>query len=201
MLVKICGITTTEAAREAARSGADFIGLVFAPSKRQITLEKAAEISAALPTAVKKVGVFVNETNDAITRIADEVGLDIIQLHGDEPPAFAEQLAYPVIKAFPMTGKVTSEMETYPCSYCLTDSPIGPNRGGNGTAFDWNQLIETTPRRQSIILAGGLAPDNVQTAIATAKPAGVDVSSGVETNGVKDPVKIRQFITNAKRKG
>ncbi|MFD2760017.1 phosphoribosylanthranilate isomerase [Lentibacillus juripiscarius] len=200
MLVKICGITTMEGAQVAIQAGTDFIGFVFAPSKRQITPEKAAGISAALPSSVKKVGVFVNESTDTIAKIAGKVGLDYIQLHGDESSAFAEQLSYPVIKAFPMTGEGTAELESYPCTYCLTDSSTGPNRGGNGTSFDWNQLRDTS-HRQQIILAGGLNPANVQSAIAITNPGGVDVSSGVETDGKKDPEKIRQFITNAKMKG
>ncbi len=198
MLVKICGNTTVEAAQEAVRSGADFIGLVFAPSKRQLTPEKAAEISAALPSTVNKVGVFVNETKEAITRMADEVGLDIIQLHGDEPPSFAEELAYPVIKAFAMTQATPEAIAAYPCDYYLLDSGTGPYRGGNGTTFDWNQLTDTYLDPNKVILAGGLTPENVQSAISIAKPAGVDVSSGVETNGQKDHAKIKQFINHTK---
>ncbi|SFE15984.1 phosphoribosylanthranilate isomerase [Lentibacillus persicus] len=201
MHVKICGMTTREAAQEAAEAGADFIGFVFAPSKRQITPKKAAEISAGLPSSVKKVGVFVNETKETIIQTAETAGLDIIQLHGDEPALFAEALPYPVIKAFRMGKHDIAEIQAYPCDYYLIDSPKGPNRGGNGTTFDWARLTDAGLNTEKLILAGGLTPENVQSAISIAKPAAVDVSSGVETNGEKDLEKISQFIHNAKMKG
>ncbi|MFD1361153.1 phosphoribosylanthranilate isomerase [Lentibacillus salinarum] len=201
MRVKICGITTIEAAQAAVRDGADFIGFVFAPSKRQLTPEQAGDISAALPSTMQKVGVFVNASYDTIIQTAEQAGLDIIQLHGDESPSFAEELPYPIIKAFRMGKHDTAAIKAYPCDYYLVDSPKGPNRGGNGTTFDWTQLANSDLDPQKTILAGGLTPENVQTAIATSRPAGVDVSSGVETNGTKDLEKINQFINNAKRKG
>lgn len=201
MYVKICGMTTTEAAQEAVRSGADFIGFVFAPSKRQLTPEKAAAISNELPSSAKKVGVFVNETKDTIIQTVETAGLDVIQLHGDESAAFAESLPHPVIKAFRMGKHDAAEIQAYPCDYYLIDSPRGPNRGGNGTTFDWTRLTNSGLDPEKMILAGGLNPENVQSAILTAKPAGVDVSSGVETDGAKDLNKISQFINNAKMKG
>lgn len=198
MLVKICGITSKEAAQQAIDSGADMIGFLFAPSKRQLSSERAAEISVSLPTTVKKVGVFVNESFENIVQTAEQVGLDFIQLHGDEPPAFAEELPYPIIKAFAMDKGKIDDIQAYPCDYYLIDSPIGPNRGGNGTSFDWKQLTDSSLNSKKVILAGGLNPKNIQSAISIAEPAGVDVSSGVETNGQKDLSKINQFISNAK---
>ncbi|WP_106495090.1 phosphoribosylanthranilate isomerase [Lentibacillus sp. Marseille-P4043] len=200
MLVKICGITTQETADIAVQAGADFIGFVFAPSKRQITPAKAAELAATLPSTVKKVGVFVNEPSQKVRSIAKQVGLDFIQLHGDETPEYAESLGTPVIKAFSMKPENFTAMETFPCDYYLLDSPKGANRGGNGTTFDWDLLKEVNLDPDKIILAGGLQPENVQDAIASARPSGVDVSSGVETDGHKDVNKIKQFIINAKRK-
>lgn len=201
MRVKICGITTLRVAQKAVRAGADFIGFVFAPSKRQVTPEKAAEISHNLPSSVQKVGVFVNESSDTIRQTAEKVGLDYIQLHGDEPPSFAKQLPFPVMKAFRMGKQNTEDIKVYPCDFYLIDSPKGANRGGNGTTFDWTQLADSGLDTGKMILAGGLTPENVQEAIDTAAPAGVDVSSGVETNGAKDLEKINQFIKNAKMKG
>lgn len=200
MRVKICGITTQEAADVAVKAGTDFIGFVFAPSKRQITPAKAQVIASSIPPAVKKVGVFVNESLATVKEIAEQVGLDFIQLHGDEPPEYAKRLGYPVIKAFSVKPENLETITTYPCAYYLLDSPIGPNRGGNGTTFDWALLQKIDLDHDKIILAGGLQPDNIQEAIQTAQPAGVDVSSGVETDGKKDTEKIRQFITNAKGK-
>ncbi|WP_172840456.1 phosphoribosylanthranilate isomerase [Virgibacillus phasianinus] len=198
MLVKTCGIMTNEAASTAVLSGADLIGFVFAPSKRYMAPEQAAEIAKTLPSPIKKVGVFVNETAKTITAIAGKVGLDYIQLHGDEPAAFAEQLPYPIIKAFPATQESLAELKDYPCDYYLIDSPFGGNRGGNGTVFDWTVLKDLNVDTNKLILAGGLTPENVQEAISMTAPVGVDVSSGIETNGRKDLSKIQKFIKQAK---
>ncbi|WP_404451046.1 phosphoribosylanthranilate isomerase [Virgibacillus necropolis] len=198
MLVKTCGIMTSEAAETAVQAGADFIGFVFAPSKRSITPELAAEITSIVPSSVKKVGVFVNETVETIISIAEKVGLDFIQLHGDEVAEFSEQLPYPVIKAFPATKANLSKIKEFPCDYYLIDSPYGANRGGNGTVFDWTVLKELNLDSNKLILAGGLTPDNVQQAINLAGPIAVDVSSGIETNGSKDLSKIKKFISQVK---
>lgn len=198
MLVKICGITTKAAAKEAYNSGADFIGFVFAKSKRKITPDDAAQISRILPSTIKKVGVFVNETKENILAIAKQVGLDVIQLHGDEPAELAEELPYQVIKAFQVKKETLATIGAYPCDYYLLDSPIGTYRGGSGKTFDWDLVSETNINPEKIILAGGLSPNNVKQAIATTKPVGVDVSSGVETDGKKDLTKISAFITAAK---
>ncbi|WP_175631796.1 phosphoribosylanthranilate isomerase [Virgibacillus siamensis] len=198
MLIKICGIQSEEAAQAAVDAGADYIGFVFAPSKRQITPERAAEITAGLSSSIRKVGVFVNETKENIEQTAKTAGLDVIQLHGDEPPEFAADLDYPVLKAYPMTSDFPSKAPVYPCDYLLVDSPRGPNRGGNGTTFDWKLLSDSGLDPEKIILAGGLTPDNVQAAITAVNPAGVDVSSGVETNGQKDAAKISRFVRGAK---
>ncbi|MDY0406991.1 phosphoribosylanthranilate isomerase [Virgibacillus sp. 179-BFC.A HS] len=197
MLVKICGIQTQQTAKQAAFAGADFIGFVFASSKRRITPEKARAICDSLPSSIKKVGVFVNESVAKMEQVAKLVGLDYIQLHGDEPAAIAKQLSLPVIKAFPAQMDQVPIMKKYPCDYVLLDHPHG---GGTGKTFDW-LLYETLHREvPNLLLAGGLAPENVSNAIAVFQPAGVDVSSGVETNGEKDPLKIKQFITNAKNR-
>lgn len=198
MLVKICGITTVEAAKVAVNAGADFIGFVFAPSKRQITPEKAADIASYIPNTVRKVGVFVNETVDNIKAIAKQVRLDVIQLHGDESPEVSKQLLYEVIKAFPIDQVEKEAIDAFPANFFLIDSPIDTYRGGTGKTFDW-KLIDNLPvKPEKMILAGGLTPDNVATAIKQVNPIGVDVSSGVETNGIKDHEKIKQFIANAK---
>ena len=198
MLVKTCGIMTKEAADTAVQAGADFIGFVFAPSKRYLTPEQAADIASIVPSSVKKIGVFVNETAETITSIAEKVGLDYVQLHGDETAEFAEQLPYRVIKAFPATQESFAKLKDYPCDYYLIDSPFGANRGGNGTAFDWTVLKELNLDSNKLFLAGGLTSENVQQAIRLTEPIGVDVSSGIETDGSKDLSKIKNFILNAK---
>lgn len=198
MQVKICGIQTVEAAQIAADAGADYIGFVFAPSKRKISPKKAAMIVKQIDSPVKKVGVFVNEAPENINRIAHEVGLDIIQLHGDELPSIVNQLAYPTIKAYSIDQVIGMDNIPFPSNYLLIDSPPTIYRGGSGKIFDWQLAKELPIPSHRLILAGGLTPENVQQAIATVQPACVDVSSGVETNGEKDHEKIIQFIANAK---
>ena len=201
MLVKICGIQTPEAVAAATDAGADFIGFVFAESRRKINPVQARHISRMLPGNVKKVGVFVNESIENMIEISTFAGLDYIQLHGDEPATVAKQLPLPVIKAFPADIKNKEKIENYPCDYYLIDTPAGKYRGGTGKTFDWRKVDHLDINREKLILAGGLTPKNVRAAIDLVKPAGVDVSSGVETEGKKDAEKIREFILEAKGKG
>ncbi|HLS60007.1 MAG TPA: phosphoribosylanthranilate isomerase [Virgibacillus sp.] len=198
MIVKICGIKTMEIAQIASDSGADLLGFVFAPSKRQITPKDAAQIAQNLPHSVLKVGVFVNETAESIIQIADEVGLNIIQLHGEETPDILPKLGYPTIKAFPIDGITRTNVRAFPSNYTLVDSPKGRYHGGTGQPFNWNLATHLAQEQDKLILAGGLTPDNVNEAIRIVQPYGVDVSSGVETNGKKDSHKIKQFIKNVK---
>ena len=198
MLVKICGIQTREAAEVVVQEGADFIGFVFAESKRKISPEQATEIASGLPNQVKKVGVFVNEQPKRMIEIAKQVGLDYLQLHGDEPAEVARKLPFRVIKAFAADSSNLENIQDYPCDYYLIDSPAGKYRGGSGKTFNWELIEELKLDRSKLILAGGLTVENVQQAIKVVHPIGVDVSSGVETNGEKDVLKIKQFIKNAK---
>lgn len=200
MKVKICGIQTIEDAQSAEASGADFIGLVFAPSKRRVTTTKAAEIAGSLTGDTKKVGVFVNETIENIIHIAKAVQLDYIQLHGSEPVETAQELPYPVIKSFSIDKADSESIHNYPCEYLLIDSPGTTHEGGSGITFDWSKLGAVDIDRNKFILAGGLSPDNISKAIQITDPIGVDVSSGVETEGIKDKKKIKQFIQHAKTK-
>lgn len=193
MLVKICGIQTCEAASTAAEAGADMIGFVFAPSKRQVTPETAKTIAACIPATVKKVGVFVDASPSFMQQIAMEVGLDYLQLHGQESPAIAKKLSLPVIKAFP-NHQINDQIATYPCEYVLIDG----THPGSGNTFDWQLLDQLPVNRNKLLLAGGLAPDNVQQAIRQVQPIGVDTSSGVEINGQKDSTRIQAFIQTAK---
>lgn len=198
MLVKICGIQTIKAAEVAVEAGADFIGFVFAPSKRKIAPQQAAIIAKHIPSSVKKVGVFVNETPERIRQIADIIGLDIIQLHGDEPPDIVDELPYSIIKAYSIHQLDLLKLQKFPCDYYLIDSPPTTYRGGSGKTFNWKIAMNLPIDPNKIILAGGLTPKNIKEAITVVNPAGVDVSSGVETNGKKDHKKIKQFLANAK---
>ena len=200
MLVKICGITRLDAARVAVDEGADFIGFVFAPSSRQIEPKKAREIARQLPPTIKKVGVFVNETKEQIEIIARQVKLDYIQLHGDETATFAENLSLPVIKALTVSDQLIFDLSHFPASYFIVDSPGKNYRGGSGETFDWSKLKKLNINLDKVLLAGGLNEKNIASAIQLINPAGVDVSSGVESNGKKDLIKIKQFINLAKER-
>jgi phosphoribosylanthranilate isomerase len=197
--VKICGIQDLKTAEIAIESGADAIGFVFAESKRKISLGEAREISVSLPVKVLKIGVFVNETKEVLERTFEEVGLTHLQLHGDESPEFCRSIRYPVIKTISVRSEVDLlNIPQYDCDYILLDSPNGKYRGGNGTTFDWKLLKGIKTQQDKLILAGGLNIENVLEAIDLGNPVMVDVSSGVETNGIKDHSKIVDFIKKVK---
>ncbi|CAH0200514.1 N-(5'-phosphoribosyl)anthranilate isomerase [Peribacillus sp. Bi96] len=197
MLVKICGIKTLAAAQEAVKSGADFIGFIFAESSRKVEPELVAEVGVNLPGHVKKVGVFANQTEQEVIRCAEIAGLDYIQLHGNESASFARRMPLPVIKAFSIQSKKDLEnLHEYPADLLLVDLPKGSS--GKGLTLDWDMIRQADLPRGKVILAGGLTPENVGKAISAVSPFGVDVASGVETNGLKDAVKIKAFINEAK---
>ncbi|HLQ98088.1 MAG TPA: phosphoribosylanthranilate isomerase, partial [Candidatus Dormibacteraeota bacterium] len=148
--------------------------------------------------SVQTVGVFVNESVENIKQIAELVDLDVIQLHGDEPPEMINELPYQTIKAFSIDQVDAQTIHSYSADYYLIDSPIGEHRGGTGKTFNWKRATDLGIDLNKVILAGGLSPSNVEAAIRQVRPVGIDVSSGVETNGKKDHEKIKQFIRNAK---
>lgn len=198
MKVKICGIRDISTALFAIENGADALGFVFAESKRKINPEAVGEIIRELPGEVLKVGVFVNETKATIEEIANVSGINVIQLHGDETPEFCSSFSLPVIKALSVgSPDDLSQLDEFSCEYILLDSPKGKYRGGNGVSFDWS-ILNKPLQDKKMILAGGLNPENVGEGIKAANPYMVDVSSGVETEGKKDPEKIKRFIENAK---
>ena len=199
MQVKICGVTTNEALTAAIDASADMIGFVFAPSRRRIEPAHAAGLVKKLPCHIQSVGVFVNESRKNILLMAEEVKLDIIQLHGEEAPDFCRSLPLPVIKAFSVRqDSDLANAAEYDCEYYLFDSPGVTHQGGSGIPFDWNLLGNLAIPREKVILAGGLNEGNVLEAIRRVQPAIIDVSSGVETNGVKDAIKIKKFIQKAR---
>lgn len=199
MKVKICGITDVTTAQMAVQYGADAIGFVFAESKRKVSPDIAKEIVLALPKNVQKIGVFVNEEREEVERIASNVGLTHLQLHGDESAIYCKSLPLPVIKAFSFQGNdALAAIHSFPADYILLDGPKGKYRGGNGTAFNWKEVQTTVLEGKKIILAGGLHVENVAEAISIMHPDMVDVSSGVETDGKKDLVKIKEFIDKVK---
>lgn len=200
--VKICGITRPEDARHAARCGADAIGLVFyPPSPRSVTLEQARQIVAALPPFVSTVGLFVDASRDEVQQVLSQVALDLLQFHGDEAPQDCEGHGRPYLKAIRMrqVTDVLAEAQRYRnAKGLLLDSYTPGVPGGTGQSFDWSRIPERLDR--AVILAGGLNPDNVAAAILQTRPYAVDVSGGVErAKGIKDPEKIRAFISEVRR--
>jgi phosphoribosylanthranilate isomerase len=223
--VKICGTTNREDAFAAVKAGADAVGFVFAASPRNIEPDAAEQIAAVLPRTVEKVGVFANDSAERIESIARQVGLTVVQLHGDETPEFARKLFHTaeghvegrarlrVFKAVSIMPGVEGVLRDFASAEgvdgLLLDSAVlrvgcmgqGTElvRGGTGVSFDWKRAADFVPglaQRTCVILAGGLSPTNVAEAVRILKPWGVDVCSGVEASpGTKDHAKIRAFVT------
>lgn len=208
--VKICGITNIEDALASCEYGADAIGFIFhRKSPRFVDPDTAREIVKAIPPFVTTVGVFVDEDAGTINDIVKTVGLQVVQLHGNEPPEFCKNIKGKIIKTFRIKGArvinigrgeqgVNKEMERYNVSAYLLDTYKEDVEGGTGITFNWG-VARDAAKAGKIILAGGLTPENVQQAINIAMPYAVDVSSGVEERpGKKDLKKVMEFIETAK---
>ncbi|HLN11851.1 MAG TPA: phosphoribosylanthranilate isomerase [bacterium] len=193
--VKICGIRRPEDAHAAVAAGASAIGLNFwRPGRRYVPPEVARAIARALPPFVSKVGVFADEDADVIQKIADLCGLDLLQLHGAESPEFCLGFDRPVIKGIKMRDEGSlRQLERYRVAAFLLDTHVPGEMGGTGRVFDWT-LAARAASAGPVILSGGLTVENVTDAIRAARPYAVDVASGVETDGAKDPAKIRAFV-------
>ncbi len=210
--IKICGLSEIQHVLAAAEAGADFLGLVFAPSRRQVSIKKALQLVEAvchLKTHPAMVGVFVNSAVDEVNRIAEYCHLDQVQLSGDETWDYCQKIERPIIKAVHVSNtsapdEIVSEIamgyQLLPQQnlICLLDSKVGDTYGGTGRAFNW-QLAGKVSARFPVLMAGGLTPTNVSRLVKETQPWGVDVSSGVETNGQKDTVKIIAFIKAVRR--
>jgi len=196
MKVKICGITNVEDAMLCSSLGADATGFIFyKKSKRYIAPEKAKEIIKQLPIFLLKVGVFVNERPEKINRIAKQINLNVIQLHGDETPEDIDVIDLPVIKAFRVGKafdyKVLSNYKN--CSFLL-DSFDEKEYGGTGKKFDWKNIPEEL--RDKIILAGGITKKNLESIYMKISPYAIDVSSSIESlPGKKDVTKLNDFFS------
>ena len=189
--VKICGLSNIEAVETAVSAGADYIGFVFAPSKRQVTLEQATELAKFIPSHIQKVGVFVSPSRAELLEAIDKVDLDLIQVHGRVTDDLFENLPCASIQAVQVDGN--GHVPNSQADYLLFDAPVA----GSGQTFDWGQM-DTTELAHPFFIAGGLNEDNVARAIQHFTPYAVDVSSGVETDGQKDHEKIRRFIERVK---
>ena len=203
--IKICGVTEVFHARAAVEAGADLIGVIFAPSPRQVAYEKAKEIAVAVKKyRVPVVGVFVNMPAATVNSVASSCGLDWVQLSGDESWEYCQQIEKPLIKAIHISptlseGELLAHLEdgerwldSRPPLYLL-DTLVEGKYGGTGQTFFW-QVAKRAAAKYPIIIAGGLKPANVSRVVARLRPWGVDVSSGVESKGVKDVDKIKAFV-------
>jgi phosphoribosylanthranilate isomerase len=203
LFVKVCGITCPEDAVAAVEAGADAIGLVFWPrSPRVVSLDSARAIAGALPASLVRVGVFVDAPADEIARTVEAVGLDIVQLHGDERPELLGALPRRAWKALRVgTGFTASDVAPWSAAAgVLLDTRVPGQPGGTGQPFDWGLAGPVRRQIGFLMLAGGLDAANVARAIRALRPDGVDVSSGVESSpGRKDPARLRAFVDAARR--
>jgi len=198
--VKICGLKEQQHVRAAVEAGADAIGFVFAPSKRQISIEQAHQLAKDVPREVLKIGVFVNPSVEELRAAVEGVPLDYVQFHGEETPEFIHQQGYPAIKALSVRDKEdVRAAANYNVDYYLFDAPGTDFKGGSGHTFDWTLLELAGISRDKLILAGGLKAENIAEAVSLVSPYMVDVSSGVETDGIKDEAKINAFIQAVKK--
>jgi len=199
--VKICGITNFEDAIVAADAGADALGFIFyEPSPRCVTIETAAAIIRRLPPAILKVGVFVNASEDLVSRTAKDCGLNFLQFHGSESPGFCLSFGIESMKAFQIRDASSlTPLAEYKTRAWLLDAWSPSRPGGIGEIFNWDLAVQAGQLGRPIFLAGGLTPKNVGEAISKVNPYGVDVSSGVEASpGRKDHTKLKDFIQAAK---
>ncbi len=200
LLVKICGITSEADALLSVSLGASAVGFIFAPSPRQVSVQLAADIAKRLPEEVLTVGVFRDEAPQRVVEAVRLAGLGAAQLHGHET---AEETQWvrarvpTVIKAFKAGERAIVRFEDFGADYLLVDG----DNPGSGQVFDW-RLAEGVADHHRLIVSGGLRPENVAQAVANLRPAGVDVSTGVESSpGRKDPLLVRDFIANARKAG
>ena len=196
--VKICGMTQLKDALFAVEQGVDAVGFIFyKKSPRAVTMKTVREIIKKLPPLVETVGVFVNESAERVNKMADYCGLDLVQLHGEESPAFCRKIRRRVIKAFRVKDlQSIKQLSKFPVSGFLLDTFSDNLHGGTGKTFDWN-LALPAKKMGPVILAGGLTPRNILQAVRQVRPYGVDVCSGVEKSpGIKDLEKVRAFLKN-----
>ncbi len=195
--IKFCGATSWSDVELALETGADAVGLIFADSPRRIEWDAAREIAGRIPAQITPVAVFVNPTRDEVARVRDLFPQALIQLSGDEPPGFATAIGGSVIKAIHVGDESPLEMERicqrYAPSLVLFDTRVAGRYGGTGVTFDWTNIAKLA-QWHPVIVAGGLTPENVGACVSRVRPFGVDVRSGIETDGRKDIAKMRAFV-------
>jgi phosphoribosylanthranilate isomerase len=190
--LKICGLIRSEDACISAEAGADAIGMIFYEgSPRAVTTEQARSIVHDLPPYVARVGVFVNEDQDAVRRIADDVQLDVLQFHGDESPEYCAAFDRRTVKVFRVKDALPfDEMRRYTVDAWQLDTKADSVYGGTGETFDWS-IVQQAKTLGPVVLSGGVTEENMREALLTVQPYAVDLSSGVESApGIKDRQKI-----------
>jgi phosphoribosylanthranilate isomerase len=197
--VKVCGITSEFDARAAVHAGADALGVILAPGyRRSLTAEQAATVLADLPAGVGRAGVFIDAPLAEVFEAVERLGLTEVQLHGAEDPAYCAAVPVPVVKTFRVGERFdTASVEAYRgvVEAILLDTLVQGTAGGSGRTFDW-EAARGLPLIAPVYVAGGLDADNVAAAVRTLRPAGVDVSSGVEdADGSKSPGKMEAFVS------
>jgi phosphoribosylanthranilate isomerase len=200
--IKICGITRFEDARAAVDLGVQYLGFIFAESPRRVSAAQAASMTRQLPDSVCKVGIFVDEDETSIRFVVEKTGLDMIQLHGEEPPEMCDRFDLPVIKVIRTTGEeALDRIGRYDTDFVLLEPYVPDQAGGTGKTADWGlakRIVEAFSDRR-FFLAGGLDPTNVTSAIRTVRPYAVDASSGLEVGpGVKSHHLMREFVENVR---
>jgi len=198
--IKICGITNLDDGLKAASLGVDALGFIFAPSVRRIKPDVAKKVILALPKTLFKVGVFVDEEEKEVLRVAEYCRLNGLQFHGEESPEYCQKFLHPVFKAIHIRDSESlKDMERYHGLSLLLDTYRPGQAGGTGKPFPWEVAVIAKERRD-FILSGGLSPLNVGEAIKKVKPWGVDASSGVESSpGKKDLLRMEEFVKEVRK--
>ena len=200
--IKVCGLTRGPDARAAAAAGADALGVILAPGhRRSVTVKEAAQVFSRVPPSVAKVGVFVDALLEDVSRAIEQLGLDEVQLHGTEDPMYCIAVDARVVKTFRVgLAFDPGSIERYRgvVDAVLLDTLVEGTAGGSGKPFDW-KLARGVPKGAPVYLAGGLTLDNVREAVRRLRPAGVDVSSGVEdASGIKSEEKMKRFVAEVR---
>lgn len=201
--IKFCGCTGVRDVMLAVETGADAVGMIFAPSPRRIAESAAKEIADHLPPFVTPVGVFVNPSHDEIARARALFPDLVVQLHGDETASFVSSIDGKVVKAIHVAPDASDGQaieraaNEHPRAILLFDTRADGARGGTGQVFPW-RLIAPIARQRHVIVSGGLNPENVAACVRTVRPFGVDVRSGIESDARKDALKMRAFVKAVK---
>lgn len=197
--VKLCGMQNLDSAKTALSLGVDYLGFIFAGGPRMVTPDQVRWILSSLPQGTPAVGVFMNQSASVVSEMAGLSGITHLQLHGDEDPAEFHHIGLPILKAVPVTPEgIVGSCKLKMADFALLDTRIAGHSGGTGKAFDWHNAKPHIPK-VPFFVAGGLNPLNVRAAMEALTPYGVDVCSGVETQGEKNPELMARLMKEIRR--